>query len=213
MGEFGKGRAAWRADEPCHVASQVVQEPRNGGIWKMAELATTTGYRVLSGLLDAPPAERAPFYQLLLTSTAGWARAMRKISESRAGPQSQTRKACRSDEVDIVAKINTNPTNNGLGESLCPRQDAARLSAAAFREGRDADPQNIPLLAAKRSEAPWATEVDTETEWMESHFPRRCAASATLSQSRHYFGRGCHRLGHIRRRGRDADQSSPYFGV
>ena len=124
----------------------------------MSELATTTGYRLLSGLLDAPPAERAPLYQLLLTSTAGWARAIRKISASRAGPQTQPRKECRFHEVDIVAKINTDPTINGIGEILHPRQDAAHPSAAAFREGRDADPQNIPPLAAKFREAPRAPQ-------------------------------------------------------
>ena len=62
-----------------------------GEFEKMVEMATAADYYSLGELLDTSAAERDHLYQLLLTSKGSWRRAMRRISEFRSRPQTQTR--------------------------------------------------------------------------------------------------------------------------
>ena len=107
-----------------------------GDFGKITEIETAAGYYFLGDLLDTSTAERQHICQLLLTSKGSRARPLRKILESRAGPNIQPEKQSSLQSVDIFAKLSTNATPKGIGEILRPRQEVADPSSAAFHIGR-----------------------------------------------------------------------------
>ena len=122
------------ADELSRVACTLKwsRNPDKREFGKLAKMANTAGCLTLGDLRHSTAADRDLLYQLLLTPGAGCARAMRMISWSRAGTQSQPKKQCSFREVDISAEINTDPTLKGVGEILLPRRGSASLFSADF---------------------------------------------------------------------------------
>ena len=65
---------------------------------------------------------------------------MRKILESRPGPNILPVKLRNIQEVDISAEISTDPTLKEIGEILLQRQGVGNLFCAAFCKWRSAVP-------------------------------------------------------------------------
>ena len=185
-------------------------------IEKMAELATTTGYCSLGFLLGTSVAKRDRPYRLLLAARGSWARALRKILDSRAGRKTRSPKNTSFRQGDSFAKINSKRTLNGIGEIPRPRQEAANLPPAAFLGARAADPPYIPPLAPKLAEADLLphdparrraddAERSRRVAWGANAGPQCRPACATFSQI-HYRRRSRGRSREIRRRSHSGAQ-------
>ena len=139
----------------------------------MADVATATGY-CLSDLLHTFLSDRDHLFQWLLILGGSCARAMRKISDPRAGPQpSQPKNLFSFQGVGVLAKINTSPTLKSIGEVLRARQVAANLHSAVSHKWRSADPPYSPLLAPKVREGLWAPRYPASRSAVEAEKSRR----------------------------------------
>ena len=90
-------------------------------IEKMAELATTTGYCSLGFLLGTSVAKRDRPYHRLLAAQGSWARALRKILDSRAGRKTRSPKnSSRQDKLETNSQRDRRDPSTASGSCEPP---------------------------------------------------------------------------------------------